>query len=342
MKHYAALLIVLMTVSGRASSADVVTAFVPGKEWQASITLDGFEPFDVQSGPKTILGGSTKNAVTITVLVESVKPGTTASEARAVYGRRYAGGLDEKEGVETTEVGDVAVIIYKSALGELCGFNGYLTMEDMAFDVHLSVDMTKQTRESVLAVLKSFKVESTAECVEMAALMRKLARLNGDSKAIERDNALSDFAAKFPGNSWAHAALGEEYLVRGLYQKAAKAYSVALRNHRTQPIVNPLSLWKCYDGLGMCLGIQGKYDRSLVHLKRGLEVAYELEDKKLIAASDYNLACWHAESGHTEKSVEYLRKAIRLNEKKRKEAERDSSFRGIREEPAFRKLIAGR
>lgn len=342
MKHCAALFMVLVSVYGQGADADVVTAFVPGKDWQAGITLDGFEPFDVLDGPKTILGGHTDKGVTITILVESVKPGTTASEARAMWGPRYAGGLDEKEGVETAEVGDIAVIIYKDAIGGLCGFNGYLTREDRAFDVHLTVDMAKQTREGVLAVLGSFKVEDTNECAEMASLMEELAKLHRAGKTGEKEKALGDFANKYPRNSWVQVVLAEEYFVRGLHEKAGQAYTQAIKNHKLQPLVNPLHVWKCYDGLGICRGIQGQYDQSLVNLKRGLEVADELEEKKLIAASNYNLACWHAENGHTDESVEYLQKAIRLNKKKRDEAKQDPSFRRISEEPAFQALIAGK
>lgn len=333
---------VLLTLRGQVSLADVVTAFVPGKEWRASIALKGFQPFDVQLGPKTVLGGSTTGGITITVVIEHVKPGTTASEARAIYGPRYAGGIDEKEGVETTSAGDVAVIIYKNTIDGSCGFNGYLTKDDVAFDVHLSVDMSKQTKESVLAVLKSFKVENSPEVSEMTSLWETLTERDGTRKAVEREKALKDFVAKYPHNSWAQAILGEEYYSRRLYQDAVRAYSKALENHTTQPLVNPLYLWKCYDGLGVCLAIQGKYDQSLASLKHGYEVAVDLEDNELMAASSYNLACWYAESGRKKESIARLREAIRLNKEKRAEAQRDPSFKGLSKDPAFQALIARR
>ncbi len=342
MRLHLALLATLLTMLCQVSSADTVTAFVPGKEWQASITLEGFHPFDVQLGPKTILGGSTDTGVTITVLMEPVEPGTTASKVRAQYGPRYAGGLDEKEGVELLELGEIAVITYENTIGGLWGVNGYVTKEDLAFDVHMTVDLAQHTRESVLAVLKSFSVEDSPESAEMASLWTKLTELRRTRDATKRQEPLQGFVKKYPHNSWARALQGEEYFAEKQYQQAAQSYLKALENHRTQPLVNPLYLWKCYDGLGICFGIQGKYDQSLDYLKRGYEVAGELEDEKLMAASSYNLACWYAENGQTEESIRHLREAIRLNEAKRKEAERDPSFTRIKRDPAFRGLMTGR
>jgi hypothetical protein len=54
----------------------------------------------------------------------------------------------------------------------------------------------------------------------------------------------------------------------------------------------------------------------------------------------YNLACSESLSGRTNDAIEHLRLAIDGSEKHRADARTDSDFDAIRDEPAFKALIA--
>jgi tetratricopeptide (TPR) repeat protein len=55
----------------------------------------------------------------------------------------------------------------------------------------------------------------------------------------------------------------------------------------------------------------------------------------------YNVACCESLAGQTADALEHLRRAIELSEQFRGYAKRDSDFDAIRDEPAFKVLIAG-
>lgn len=55
----------------------------------------------------------------------------------------------------------------------------------------------------------------------------------------------------------------------------------------------------------------------------------------------YNVACCESLSGSTPDALEHLRQAIELSEQLRDYAKEDSDFDPIRDEPAFKKLVAG-
>jgi hypothetical protein len=58
------------------------------------------------------------------------------------------------------------------------------------------------------------------------------------------------------------------------------------------------------------------------------------------AALFYNVACCESLAGRTTDAVDYLRRAIDMSERLRALAKEDSDFDPIRDEPAFKELIA--
>jgi len=330
------LLAVLTWIGAGAAHAERIRTFVPEKPWSASIDLQDFEPDSVLS-PKDILGGETRDGVVVTILVEEEDSAITPAEARA----KYAGPTTAK-GEETTltlaDTSEMAVVFepWDAAGGTMTKVNGFVVKEDRSFDIHLSVDLAVHPKEKVLEILKSFQIDVSSELPDMQSLAGKLegTLTSGDQAAL-----LKDFVKKYPSNSWGYALLGEHYFAEEQRDQAKPAYASALKNHKTQPLVNPLLLWTCYDRLGMCYGMSGDYAASKSCLELGYAVAEELEEDAMIGDSAYNLACWYAETGDTAKCLEFLKKAIESVPDKKDRAREDSSFNKLRENTAFKALV---
>ncbi len=73
-------------------------------------------------------------------------------------------------------------------------------------------------------------------------------------------------------------------------------------------------------------------------VERGREV---VEAHPQYALLFYNVACCESLTGRTTDALEHLRKAIELSERFRDYAKDDSDLDPIRDEPAFKKLVAG-
>ena len=313
-----------------------IKAFVPDKPWEVTVALAGFEPDDVL-GPETILGGTGQGDIIITVLIEKAGPGTTAKQAREQYGKTYAFGAGAEKTFKTCEIGDMAVILYPwKSPKPTWGFNGYKIKEDVLFDVHISADLGEHSEEEILGILKSFDIKPSTEPEETANLAKKLQPGGSEPDA---EKTLSDFAQKFPGSPWVYYMLGEHYFAQERLAPARDAYLKALENHKAQPIMNPFMTWGCYDGLGLCYGMSKEYGPSKTYFERGYELAQDLEEPKLLAASAYNLACWHAENRAAKESVEYLTEAIKYKRANKKQAKSDPSFDAIRETDEFKQLM---
>ncbi|MBA3365470.1 MAG: hypothetical protein H0U03_06740 [Actinobacteria bacterium] len=73
-------------------------------------------------------------------------------------------------------------------------------------------------------------------------------------------------------------------------------------------------------------------------VERGREV---IEANPQYGLLFYNVACCESLTGQTADALEHLRKAIELSERFRDYAKEDSDLDAIRDEPAFKELIAG-
>jgi tetratricopeptide (TPR) repeat protein len=80
---------------------------------------------------------------------------------------------------------------------------------------------------------------------------------------------------------------------------------------------------------------EGRYAEAV---DRGREL---IEAHPQYALPFYNLACCESLAGRTTDAVEHLRQAIERSERLRSYAKEDSDFDPIRDEPAFKELIAG-
>ncbi|MFH1370726.1 MAG: hypothetical protein ABII09_05515 [Planctomycetota bacterium] len=343
---------IIITISCNLS-AKPIKCFVPSKPWAVTIDLGDFEPAEFL-GPKTILGGNTKDGLNLTIIIEITKPGTNPVEMRKLYGYRYALGAGQKETIEEIDLNDIAVITYKWATPALpdvnkavqnrvkewsentWGFNGYIVKDDVAFDIHLSADMNKHTKAQMLDIIKSFQIAPSTEQEEFLKLRNTLASSLTDQEKVKFAN---DFAQKYPANPDIQFMLGEHYFAKKNHQKARMSYLQALDNHKIQPITNPQVMLLCYDGLGMCGGILKEYELAEKYLKAGYDLAKTIEEREYIGLLAYNLACLYAETGKLEESVKYLSEAITINRECKEEAKQDSSFDKIRDDIRFKNLV---
>ena len=322
-------------IAGLASHGEEVTAFVPGKPWRVTFEVDRFEPWDDMT-MGAVVGGHANGNVIMTVLVERVEQGTTPAAVREDFGKVYAGG----PGVERLDYENLAVLVHHNAPGGKLAANGYLVKDDVAFDVHLSASDDAVTRDDLVKIIRSVKVEPSEEPEGEMELLAALRRLDPRAEGKKRLEVLAAFNQKYPRNPVVEILLAEEHF-HSAPRTAEEHFRKALSKHRTQPIGDPRMLWTCLDGFGILLGMSGKMDESKGILDRGYELAEALEnfDKKYLAASAYNLACWYAESGKAEESAQYLAEAVKVDAGKRNQARNDPSFAKVKAHPAFKDLL---
>ncbi|MBX7256712.1 MAG: tetratricopeptide repeat protein [Candidatus Hydrogenedentes bacterium] len=330
-----ALLLAAVVVASPLAQGERIRVFVPEKPYEVSIDLKDFKPHPILQGA-TILAGDAEGDIIITIISEEEKLGITPSEVRAKYGVPAGADVEETK-VKTSSTGEMCVLLdRKSGPSTMTKINGYAAKNDLSFDIHLSADLTKHSKEQIALLLATFQVVDSTEPADMLSLVQKLnaARNSGDV-----DAPLKAFVEKYPLNSWGSVMLAEHYFASEQRDDAMKAYLQALKNHRTQPIANPMTLWKCYDGLGMCCGMSGDYGASKRYFELGYELANELEADSLLAASAYNLACWYAETKDVAKCIEYLKSAIKLAPGKKADAREDASFSNLRGNEDFKALV---
>lgn len=329
-----------------------ITTFIPVKLKPFRITIDvpGFEPWDMLDSYKTILGGSARGDINITIIVEKTKRDTKPEEIREIYGNRAF----EHSGLQGSEkkfsIDGISVLSFRWKKPDLSkndksvekwienrmSYHGYIVNDIYAFDIHLSADMGKCSEDDILKIIKSFKIEQSTEFNETMQLYKSI---NTTEDIAMKEKFLRSFTKKYPQNPIGSLLLAEQMFNLGDYKKAILLYSKSLANHKLQPIIVPQTLWLCYDGLGMCNGITGKYGQSLRYLDKGYELANSMGSEMHIVTSSYNLACLYAEINKTKEALVYLSKAIKLNPRKKDDARTDSSFRNMKNDSRFNKLV---
>jgi len=316
-----------------AAFAERIRAFVPNKPWEVEIEIADFEPWDVLQ-PKTILGGSTTNGVLVTITLEKEEPSTTPAQALAKY---WHYGAPDQYIMEFTNASIVVVSAKttQSVLG--LAFNGYAVKDDCSFDIHLSADLARMTRQQVIGTIRSFKVKPSPEQQAMEKLARDLTVTKEQSS---QERLLLAFTKQYPRNSWAFARLGEVYYGGKQRALAEKAYVHALANHKTQPMINPNNLWLCYDGLGLIYAMSQRYDAAKLYFEKGYQCAEDMDSNEKLASSAYNLACWYSETGDVKSCLKYLAQAVELNPEKKTKAKTDLSFGAMKGKVEFQKLIS--
>jgi tetratricopeptide (TPR) repeat protein len=274
---------------------------------------------------------------------------------RKLYGYRYAHGSGQKQTIEEIDLNDIAVITYKWVTPDLIdaneaekklakewtrdtwGFNGYVVKDDIAFDIHLSADMSKLTKNQMLDIIKSFQIKPSTESEESSSLFKII---EANPKSQQNEKLLKDFIGKYPTNPEAYCYLAECYKQSKQLQDNKTAYLKAMENHKIQPLTDPILLFKCYYSLGMYYDITKEYAKSEQYHKLG----YNLAKKSRIptpytASSAYNLARLYAQTNQPDKSVDFLIEAIRLNPRYKDEVKENPSLDKIKDNPRLKNLL---
>lgn len=331
-----------------------VKILFPPKHWEITLDINNFEPWDVITTERTIMGGRTADDFVISVLYNQVEPNTPASKVRDKYGSRSLK-MGQKESKRVYDLHGISVLAFhhrtdtplthmsdhnesekkfmEEVVKDRWSYHGYCVKDDVAFDIHLSFDMTPDRKDKAERIIKSFKIKPTNELREIAPIDRMFDKT--DPNTLKAGLA---FAAKYPQNSDICFMLGEYCGRTKDYAKAQQFYLKALENHKSQPILFPEALWLCYDGLGLSYGMQKQYESSMLYLKKGYDMARYFDDSH-IASSAYNLACMYAETNDVQNSLKFLKESISLEKSNKEQARNDSSFEKLKGNPEFQKLV---
>jgi tetratricopeptide (TPR) repeat protein len=332
--------------------AKPIKCFVPSKPWAVTIDLNDFEPWDFL-GPKTILGGAANDGVAITVLVEKTDMGIEPRKIREIYGQMDAQKFGRKETIEEIDANNIAILAFnwttpqmpevndldsnfvKAATKDRWSFHGYAVKDDIAFDIHISCLLTKHSKKEIVDIIRSFQVASSTEQQEYDKLYKDIERNVSDYEKVAR---VRHFVEKYPSNPFGMLLLAEQYLHSKQLKLAKDTYLKALENNNTQPFGSPVTLWLCYDGLGMACGMAGEYPMAQKYLELGYKLASEMKEPQRLSLSAYNFACLYAETNKIDECLKYLAEAIKLNPEYKKEVKEDSSFSKIKEDVRFKNL----
>jgi tetratricopeptide (TPR) repeat protein len=141
----------------------------------------------------------------------------------------------------------------------------------------------------------------------------------------------TDAAKKSPYKVRVHHNLGKAYLEKGHIDQAIREGEIALRLSanldRNENVKFVLNL------LGGAYFVKGETDAALRVFQRAIELYPNF------ATSYYNLSCILATKKEKEKALEYLRKAISLDQKYKEKARTDEDFINLRGEKEFEGMV---
>jgi hypothetical protein len=326
------LIILCLIFSYSVAFGEQIKVFIPDKPWEITMEMKDFTPWDVLQS-RTILGGNTANGIIITIVIEKEKSPLTPGEVLKKYWH------DGSPGEYITEFASDNMIIVSSKEASLPlgkSFNGYAVKEEYSFDIHINANLFKTTKQDVINIIRSFRISPSSEKQAMEKLISDLKSAKDEQS---REQLVLAFTNKYPKNSWAFMIQGETYFGMEQYKEAQKAYLRALENHRTQPLRNPVTLWFCYDGLGLIYGMLKQSEPSKSFFEQGYKCAESMGDEEKQAISTYNLACFYAETNDFPNAMKYLEKAISFNSSNKIRARTDSSFTAMKDRADFKKLV---
>jgi tetratricopeptide (TPR) repeat protein len=81
------------------------------------------------------------------------------------------------------------------------------------------------------------------------------------------------------------------------------------------------------------------YAASLPHIQSAYELSGKLKIRRMQGESTYALACTHALLSNSPEALRFLKEAIDLEPRYKKEAKTDKDFERIRSNAEFRKLV---
>jgi Flp pilus assembly protein TadD len=125
---------------------------------------------------------------------------------------------------------------------------------------------------------------------------------------------------------------GREAYLRGEALRSLERYEEAIEplSRAAEDYSENVSVWLA---LGWCFKRTGELDRAMQSLRRALEV--EPEEALL----HYNLACYLSLANRKDEAIEYLAKALALDEGYRKLIDGERDFDPIRSDPDFQSLV---
>jgi len=132
--------------------------------------------------------------------------------------------------------------------------------------------------------------------------------------------------------------------VRPEIADAKKLYAQALKKHQEGNLEEAKELYKkvvkidprnveALNNLGVVYMKKKVHKWAIIRLNDALKVKYDYPD------AHYNLACIYAQQNDTNKSLAYLKNAIRFNPEVRKWAENDNDMKVLVHLPEFKKLM---
>lgn len=141
----------------------------------------------------------------------------------------------------------------------------------------------------------------------------------------------SDAVAKSPNKMRVHHNLGRAYFNRGDIDGAIREGEIALKLStnldRKENVKFVLNL------LGGSYFLKGEVEKALDMFSRAINVDPNF------ATSYYNLSCIHATRKEKDKALEFLRKAIALDQRYKEKAKMDKDFDGLRNERAYAEML---
>ncbi|MFA5321713.1 MAG: tetratricopeptide repeat protein [Smithella sp.] len=125
---------------------------------------------------------------------------------------------------------------------------------------------------------------------------------------------------------------------------AGKLYTQAIKKHREGKLEEAKSLYKkvikidpqnieALNNLGVVYMKKKVYKWAIIRLNDAIKVKHNYAD------AHYNLACIYAQQNDTDRSLAYLKKAVRFNPEVRGWAENDNDLKVMNNLPEFKKLL---
>lgn len=125
---------------------------------------------------------------------------------------------------------------------------------------------------------------------------------------------------------------------------AKTLYAQALRKHREGKLEEAKSLYKkvikidprnveALNNLGVVYMKKKVYKWAIIRLNDAIKAKYNYAD------AHYNLACIYAQQNDADRSLAYLKNAVRFNPEVKKWAQNDGDLRVLADSPEFKKLL---
>ena len=136
----------------------------------------------------------------------------------------------------------------------------------------------------------------------------------------------------------------EKNIVQPKNDESRRLYAQALRKHQEGDLEEAKKLYKkvikndprnieALNNLGVVYMEKKVHKWAIIRLNDALKVKYNYPD------AHYNLACIYAQQNDSEKSLAYLKNAIRYNPEVKKWAENDGDLKVMADLPEFKKLL---